>query len=127
MRKTCLIVDDDQTIRDFLKALLHRDDFETMEAETAPQALKLVQKLEGNIDLVVTDIRMPGDMDGLDLAYAVRREFPAVPVLLISGFACESSGRPLGEFELIKKPFKLEEILTAARKLTGCRKVYAPS
>lgn len=126
--KICLVVDDEPSIRTYLKALLQDEDFQTLEAETAPQAFRVVEKLNGGIDLIVTDINMPGDMDGLDLAYAIRIAFPAVPILLISGYpAPESANRPIGEFEFIEKPFKLETILKAVKKLAGSSKQRAAS
>ena len=99
MERTCLIVDDEPAIRAYVKAILKKENFEVLEAENAPQAYKLIQKLNGGLDLIVTDVNMPGDMDGVDLAYAIRNAFPAIPVILMSGYASpESSKRPVGEF-----------------------------
>ena len=117
MDRTCLIVDDEPAIRHFLKAVLQKEKFQALEAEDAPQAFRLIQRLNGQLDLIVTDIRMPGEMDGLDLAYAVRDAFPTLPVLLISGFADADARRPGHNFELIRKPFKAEAILTSVKRL----------
>jgi CheY-like chemotaxis protein len=115
--RTCLIVDDEPLIRGYLKTVLAKDRYRTLEAGNAAQAFKIVQKLNGGLDLIVTDITMPGDMDGLDLAYAVRNAFPAIPVVLVSGFMeAKSAARPLGEFSLVRKPFTPAAILEAVRR-----------
>jgi len=117
MERTCLIVDDDPVIRAYLKAVLRNEHYRMLEAENAPQAFKIVQGLNGGLDLIVSDVNMPGDMDGIDLAYAVRNAFPAVPVLLVSGFAgTKPAAQPLGEFPLIQKPLTPAAVLEAVRR-----------
>ncbi len=122
MEKICLIVDDEPIIRTYLNAILQDEDYQTLEAEDAPQAFRIVQKLNGGLNLIVTDIRMPGDMDGMDLAYAVRNAFPAIPVILISGFAdTESAKHRFGGFPFIRKPFTPAAILGAVNTATASR------
>ena len=119
MKRTCLLVDDNGPIRGFLKDLLQPENFDALEAENAPQAFKLIQKLQGNFDLIVTDIRMPGEMSGLDLAFAVRTAFPAIPVIVISGYEYRDLAKQvLGQFELIEKPFKPGDFLAVVKKLS---------
>lgn len=119
----CLIVDDEPAIRAYLRAILERDRFNCLEAESAPQALRIAMKLDGRIDLIVTDIRMPGDIDGIDLAFSIRNAYPALPILIISGYADEENVRRLGRgFELIRKPFVPETILQSIRKAVPASK-----
>ncbi|MGA2272729.1 MAG: response regulator [Bryobacteraceae bacterium] len=118
MERSCLIVDDEPAIRAYLTAILRRERYLTLEAENAAQAFKLVQKLNGDLNLIVGDITMPGDMDGVDLAYAVRNEFPTIPVVLVSGFAdTESAKHALGDFAFIRKPFTPASILGAVNSV----------
>jgi len=118
--RICLIVDDEQAIRTYLRAILQREQIQSLEADTAAQALRIVQKLNGRLDLIVCDIKMPGEMDGIDLAYSVRNSFPAVPVLLISGYGdVESVKHAAANFEFIQKPFVPETILMAVKKMVG--------
>ena len=120
MPRTFLVVDDEPAIRAYVKGILQTETFHGLEAESAPAAFRLIQKLNGSLDLVVTDVNMPGDMDGLDLAYAIRDAFPLVPVIVISGYASEGSAkRPIGEFVFIEKPFQPDAILRAVRKATA--------
>lgn len=124
--KICLIVDDEPAIRTFLSLILRAEGFETLEAGSAPQAFKLVEKLKGAIDLVVTDVVMPGDMNGLDLAYAIRRQFHSIPLILISGFPGWNEKRS-PEFSFIEKPFERANILETARRLVPSVQKKAPA
>jgi DNA-binding NtrC family response regulator len=82
--------------------------------------LRIVQKLGGRLDLIVSDIKMPGDMDGVDLAYSIRHSYPAVPVVLISGYADEEAVKHANaDFAFIQKPFVPETILRACRRAIG--------
>src|ERR1700675_4545169 len=66
-----LVVDDDPDIRAYIKQILKRDGFETLEAGGGNAALEIVKLLDGCLDLIVTDIQMP-EGDGLSFANAVR-------------------------------------------------------
>jgi two-component system NtrC family sensor kinase len=111
--RVCLIVDDEPAIRTYLRAILEREHVQSLEAENAAQALRIVQELDGRLDFVVSDIHMPGDMNGMDLAHSIRYRFPAIPVILISGYTnqLDHSG-----FELVSKPFLTEAILKAVKR-----------
>ena len=98
--------------------MLQSDNFVTLEAANAIEAFDLVQTRNGDLDLIVTDIRMPGHMSGLQLAFAVRAAFPAIPVILISAYEYLDAAKPaLGQFELIEKPFKAKDVLAIVKKL----------
>jgi DNA-binding NtrC family response regulator len=118
MEKVCLIVDDEPVIRKYLMAILQQEGYQTLEANNGPQAFRLIQKLDGDLNLVVSDVRMPGDMDGMDLAYAIRTSFPTIPVILISGYAGGACVQRSGaEFQFIEKPFTPATIMTAVRNV----------
>jgi DNA-binding NtrC family response regulator len=118
--RICLIVDEEPSIRAYLRAILQRERIQSLEADNAPQALRIIQKLNGRLDLIVCDIKMPGEMDGIDLAYSVRQSFPGVPVILISGYAdVDAVKQAASSFEFIQKPFVPEAILVAVKKLVG--------
>jgi len=106
----CLIVDDEPAIRRFLRSILQGRRLEIIEAEDAVSALRLVKQLNGRVDLIVSDIRMPGDMNGVDLAYSVRNAYPAIPIILISGFSEEQCSGAL-DFCCVAKPFLPETLL----------------
>jgi DNA-binding NtrC family response regulator len=108
-----LIVDDEPSIRAYLREILHSQGIRSVEAGTAIEALKTLHGLKGQVDLLITDIQMPGDMDGLDLAYSAVNSFPTLPVILISGYSDKSTGN----FMFIRKPFVPAAILEAVNRV----------
>ena len=111
--RVCLIVDDEPVIRKYLRRILERIEIQSLEADNAVESLRLLQKLGGQVDLLITDIKMPGEMDGIDLAYSVQNSFSSLPVILISGFVDKV---PAG-FTYIRKPFMPDELLKAIDKM----------
>jgi two-component system, cell cycle sensor histidine kinase and response regulator CckA len=94
-----LVVDDDERIRAYIQAILHGENFESLEAEDGEQALELMQMIDGGVDLIITDIQMSGG-GGLPFARAVSAAYPSVPVILVSGYCDPEAG-----FEFVQKPF----------------------
>lgn len=112
--QTILIADDEEPVRRVASRLLARNGYDVREAANGGEALLILATAHGHIDLLVSDIIMP-EMGGLELARRVANEFPAVPILLISGY---SDGQELGQsipphLALLQKPFSGTE-LTAA-------------
>jgi len=113
----CLLVDDEPSTRTYLRAVLEEENFSCLEADSGRQAMGILQKIDGRIDLMITDIEMPGDMDGIDLACSVKAAFPAVPVIIVSGYADgEKLARLPKDIQFISKPFVSGAIVHAARK-----------
>jgi CheY-like chemotaxis protein len=108
-----LVVDDEPKIRAYIKAILRRECFETLEAEGGNPALEIVETVRGRIDLVVTDLQMPNG-DGLSFANAVRETFPSIPIILSSGRA-----KPDTVFEFVEKPFAAETLAQVIRRLVA--------
>jgi DNA-binding NtrC family response regulator len=107
--RICLIVDDEPCIRAYLSLVLKERGVQSVEATNVREALGIASRLEGRLDLIITDILMPGDMDGVDLAHSVRQQFPAVPVILTSGYGDDPNIGSYG-FPFIAKPFLPEKI-----------------
>jgi YesN/AraC family two-component response regulator len=112
-----LVVDDEPFLRAFMVRLLRESQFFVLEARDGAEAL---QHLEGDpvsIDIVLTDVRMP-NMDGLQLADAVRTRWPRIRLLLMSGFPLSRSEEPeFRDFPFISKPFREHELLTALTRI----------
>jgi DNA-binding response OmpR family regulator len=118
--KPVLVVDDERQIRMLVKALLSREGLESIEASDGCTAFATTQKLDGGISLLLTDINMPGSpVDGVELAGAVKAEFPEIPVLFVSSEPSSAtdldSVAPGNVF--VKKPFDLRVFAETARKL----------
>jgi CheY-like chemotaxis protein len=108
-----LVVDDEPKIRAYINAVLRREFFETLEAEGGNQALEIVNVAGGAIDLIVTDLQMPNG-DGLSFANAVRKTFPSIPIVLLSGRT-----KPDTVFEFVEKPFAADTLAQVIRKLVA--------
>ena len=102
---TVLVVEDSRDVAAVTTTLLEQLGYRVVRAENAAEALRhLQQGIE--IDLVFSDIVMPGAMDGIGLAQACRERFPDIPVLLTSGYS-DAARAADGRFEILRKPFEL--------------------
>ena len=111
----CLIVDDEPGVRSYLKAILEHRGIDSLEAENAAEALQLLRKCGDQIDLLIADTGIPGDMNGVDLAYSVKKSNPSLPVMLISS----GGDNAPPDFELVHKPFRPAAIYAAISAVTN--------
>lgn len=110
-----LLVDDQKSLRRSLSLMLQAAGFETGEAESGEEALSLLDAQA--FDLVITDLRMEG-MSGVDLLREIKREKPALPVILITAYGSIDSAvdaMRLGAFDYLTKPFREQDILEKIR------------
>ena len=120
--ETILLVDDEDAVRRAAHRILARPDRRVIEATSGEQALDLLAQMGSSVDLLVSDLVMPG-ISGADLARRFRTDHPAGRVILMSGFAADRpDGRPAlpiadgdfdGDFELLPKPFTRDTLLDA--------------
>ena len=113
-----LVVDDEQGWRDLLCLELSSEDCEVLTASNAAEALKLLHKQSFN--LIITDARMPGPLDGIDLIKIYRGEHPGQKAIFITGYAVEEKIEQAleeGAVLCLKKPFQSEELLSAIQGL----------
>jgi len=118
-----LVVDDELSMREFLKILLEKEGYSVSLAPEAATALKTVAK--ETVDLVITDIRMPG-MSGLDLLAELKQRLPDLPVIMITAFASPDDAvlaMKNGAFDYITKPFNVDEIKGVIKAATSCKPV----
>lgn len=107
---TVLLVEDDEALGDVTAALLMAHGAKVQRAGEAGAALRLLAS-GGLPDVVLTDVVMPGTMDGVALARQLRVQHPGLPVVLISGFSNTAIGE--GEFVQLRKPCAPAEMLAA--------------
>ncbi|MGL4309517.1 MAG: ATP-binding protein [Paracoccaceae bacterium] len=112
-----LLVEDDIEVRRTVRRKVASLGFPLMEAEDAEEALRLLRRVEG-IGMILTDIDMPGAMNGLALADRVRQEFPGVGVVLMTGKAAYTGGLA-GGFPFLRKPFDAEELAAVLGRVSG--------
>jgi len=114
-----LIVDDERSMRDFLKILLEKEGHEVNTADSGSSALITLEKK--SIDVVVSDIRMPG-MTGIELLETVKEQSPELPIILITAFASPDDAvlaMKNGAFDYISKPFNVDEIKSVIESATN--------
>jgi CheY-like chemotaxis protein len=118
-----LLADDNADVRHFVKTILNREGYQVLEAADGNGALTLARKLGGAIDIVVTDVEMPG-MDGITLGKAIRETYSTVPVIYISGLTeMEYLHDPAHGFAFVGKPFQPKVLLeTVSRVLDQAKK-----
>lgn len=107
---TILVVDDEVRLADVLAAALQDLGYRALAADSAPSALALLE--QEPIDLVLTDLRLPG-MDGHALMREIRGRWPEIPVIMITAFATVRDAVELvkeGAFDYIAKPFEMEDV-----------------
>lgn len=83
---TILVVDDEFTVRRFVAQLLQRSGYSVLEAHSGPDAIRVCEQHDGRIDLLLSDIVMPGGISGDELAAILKRGHPTMRVVLMSGY-----------------------------------------
>ncbi len=122
-----LVVDDELSMREFLKILLEKEGFTIVTASNGKEAIHALDKK--TFDLIVSDIRMP-DLDGLELLEHIKTSALQTPVVLITAFASPEDAvlaMKNGAYDYITKPFKVEEILSVIRAALGSSEKSAAS
>jgi DNA-binding NtrC family response regulator len=121
--QTVLVVDDEPTARDVCRKILKLQGFRVEEAGSAARALEILE--QGSIDIVLTDVCMPG-MDGMDLLKIIKNNFADTDAVVMTGFGsipAAVSAMKLGAYDYITKPFKVEEFRQVFERLVALRAV----
>ena len=120
MNFTILIIDDEKNIREGLGTALELEGYDVKLAENGEVGLKLIEK--GDIDLVITDLRMPG-ISGEEVIAKVAGESPGIPVIVLTGHGSIDSAVTAmrnGAYDFLTKPLNLDRlILIVKRALAG--------
>jgi CheY-like chemotaxis protein len=107
-----LVVDDQEGVRGLLRRRLSQDGHTVLEADDGAEALHLVRRRNGVVDLILSDVVMPL-MNGTELATRIGIEFPDIPIILKSAFTPAGAAR-VGTGDtvvpVLQKPFDLEQL-----------------
>jgi CheY-like chemotaxis protein len=130
-----LIVEDEVLLRMAISDYLQECGFKIYEAGTASEAIEMIESGRFAIDLVFSDIRMPGELDGFGLAQWVRKNRPGLPVILTSGDAKKSEAAKAPELEKAERdrlPLEMagkksprERLINIADKMSKLRSILA--
>ena len=118
--ETILLVEDEASLRRFVSRVLEDLGYRVIPAETAAEALQLAKKTDGTIDLLLTDIVLPGGMNGDELARDLTALQPGLPVLYMSGYAHDAivhDGRLDEGVNFLAKPFTSQALTVMVRTL----------
>ena len=114
-----LLIDDEPKIRRFLRAGFELNGFDVLEAENGEGALDVINGTDENIDLIISDVVMPG-MDGHTLVRLVRHELPDVKVILMSGYAEDVFRDEIDRdptIQFLAKPFSLRGLASKVKEV----------
>ncbi len=120
MAKTIMTVDDSSSIRQLVAFTLRNEGYQVIEAADGTDAL---QKLQGPVHMVVTDLNMP-NMDGIQLIRAIRgtAEYRTIPIVMLtteSQDARKQAGKAAGATGWIVKPFRPQQLVGVVKKVLG--------
>ena len=110
--ETVLVIDDEPTVRMLIVEVLVEAGYTTLEAEDGPSGLKILESAT-RIDLLITDVGLPGGMNGRQVADAARRSRPNLKVLFVTGYAenaAVGNGHLEPGMEVITKPFVMADL-----------------
>lgn len=121
--ETILIAEDQEGIRDLIKAFLEKRGYTVLAAEDGLEALLLLEDYPQTIDLLITDVLLPG-IDGAGVVKRCLERRPAIQVLYITGFGEEAIPDATATFLL--KPFRLEDLARTIRAMLNksCRTTH---
>jgi PAS domain S-box-containing protein len=115
-RQTVLLVEDSEDVRQVAQAYLESMGYRVLEAASGEEALRLLDR-SGRVDLLFTDVIMPGGINGLVLAERARERQPELPVLLATGFMDEllQKGANASDMHILGKPYRRNELAERVR------------
>ncbi|AZC36797.1 response regulator [Pseudomonas chlororaphis] len=106
-----LVVEDEPMILEFLCEILQDEGFATQAMPSADEALQFLESHPEQVRLLLTDINMPGTLNGAGLANRVRERWPGMPVLVMSGYETPQSSGIRYPVAFIRKPWTIGQIL----------------
>ena len=113
MRKI-LVAEDEQSIREFVVINLKRAGYDTVEAASGDEAMRLYERSNGDFDMAILDIMMPGSMDGLAMCKELRRRSGTIGIIMLTAKTQEMdkvTGLMMGADDYVTKPFSPSELL----------------
>jgi CheY-like chemotaxis protein len=122
-----LVVEDDDLVLQHVMMLLKSLGYQATSARNGAEALAMLETTV-DFELLLTDVVMPGGINGYQLAHEARKLYPALPVLLSSGYTdatISQTGSPHRNFHLLKKPYRRQDLATHIRTALGREGVEA--
>lgn len=128
--KTILVVDDEDSVRSLICTVLRQGGYSVLEAGDGETAAKIHGRHPGEIHLLLTDVGLPGQ-NGCELAAALHRREPVLPVLFMSGLpgpeVSEFDAMPKDRYRFLQKPFGIAELLQRVEYFLDSSMASTPS
>ncbi|MFC1459523.1 response regulator [Microvirga arabica] len=117
-RTVVLVVEDDPMVRAMAVDALEDDGFEVIEAATGDHALAILQR-RTNIDVLLTDVEMPGSADGFQLARSAREMDPQMVIIVVSGGVRSGFSGMAPDARFVPKPYAMSRIVGMIHEMAG--------
>jgi CheY-like chemotaxis protein len=111
-----LIVEDEPILRMFAALTIEEAGFAVLEAENADEAIRILET-RSDVRIVFTDIDMPGSMDGIKLAAAVRGRWPPIRIMLTSGYRSVTASELPARSVFLQKPYQPERVVAMLHQM----------
>jgi two-component system, response regulator PdtaR len=111
-----LTVEDEALISEFLRTILEDAGHHVVTSSTADEALAILESRD-DVQLLITDVTMPGSMDGLMLAKIVRGKWPSVKIFITSGKPRPADDQMPAQSYFLSKPYQSRQIIDVVRRL----------
>src|SRR3954463_2844871 len=118
IKPTVLIVEDEMVLRMRAVDIVEDAGFTPLEAVNADDALALLES-RSDIDLLFTDIQLPGAMNGLKLAYAVHERWPSIKIILVSGQVTPGEAERPTDSRFFAKPVEVQQMTAQLQDMIG--------
>src|SRR6202034_4211971 len=116
--RAVLVVEDEMVLRMRAVDMVEDAGFTPVEAVNADDALAILES-RSDIELLFTDIQMPGSMDGLKLAYAVHERWPSIKIILVSGKLTPTDGERPTDSRFFGKPLEVKQMIAEIQEMIG--------
>jgi DNA-binding NtrC family response regulator len=113
-----LVVEDELLVRMTISDCLRDAGFNVIEAFNADEAIQILHS-DVSIDLVLSDVRMPGSMDGMELMHYAQEKLPGVPFIITSGHLMAQDALAQGAKEFLRKPYSFDRALVVVESALG--------
>lgn len=124
-REEIVVIDDEQSVRDLLADIIDKEGYACRTFPDARQALERIDEFEPI--LIIADISMP-EMTGIEFMHELRKSHPSTPVIVLTGFADQSTFRETLRFRIsdfLAKPFTVDTVQQSLRKILGIDDTFA--
>jgi len=118
-----ILIEDDAGVRDYFKSVVERLGYELLTAENGPEGLALIEKEP--VDVIMSDLNMPGEPNGMALVRRIRERCPQTPMIVVSGYPTRErldECKALGIDDFLTKPFEMTFFSSVISRLLAERR-----